>query len=47
MLLGLILGLHVQFAWAQTFNCDPNGNVIIFTNYDGGELNINVDQNMS
>jgi len=28
------------------FNCDPNGNVIIFTNYDGGELNINVDQNI-
>jgi gliding motility-associated-like protein len=28
------------------FNCSPNGNVIIFTNYDGGELNINVDQNI-
>jgi gliding motility-associated-like protein len=28
------------------FNCDPNGNVIIFTNYDGGELNINIDQNI-
>jgi len=29
-----------------SFNCDPNGNVIIFTNYDGGELNINIDQNI-
>jgi gliding motility-associated-like protein len=29
------------------FNCNPNGNVIIFTNYDGGELNINIDQNIS
>lgn len=28
------------------FNCDPSGNVIIFTNYDGGELNIHVDQNI-
>ncbi|HRG58249.1 MAG TPA: gliding motility-associated C-terminal domain-containing protein [Bacteroidia bacterium] len=28
------------------FNCDSNGNVIIFTNYDGGELNIDIDQNI-
>lgn len=28
------------------FNCDINGNVIIFSNYDGGELNINIDQNI-
>lgn len=27
--------------YAQT--CDPAGNVLIFTNYDGGELNINID----
>jgi len=37
------------FAFLFTFNraaaqsCDPNGNLIIFSNYDGGELNINVD----
>lgn len=26
--------------------CDPNGNVVIFSNYEGGVLNINVDQNI-
>ncbi|MDB5283064.1 MAG: hypothetical protein JWO06_2139, partial [Bacteroidota bacterium] len=26
--------------------CNPNGNEIIFANYDGGILNINVDQNI-
>jgi hypothetical protein len=26
--------------------CNPNGNLIIFTNYDGGILNINVDVNI-
>jgi hypothetical protein len=26
--------------------CNPNGNVVIYTNYDGGTLNINVDQNI-
>lgn len=31
---------------AAGFNCDPTGNVIIFSNYDGGELNINIDQNI-
>ncbi len=30
---------------AQTF-CYPNGNVIIYSNYDGGYLNIDVDQNI-
>ena len=30
---------------AQTF-CDPGGNVAIFSNYDGGALTINVDQNI-
>lgn len=30
---------------AQTV-CDPSGNLVIFTNYDGGELNINVDANI-
>jgi gliding motility-associated-like protein len=26
--------------------CDPNGNVIVYSNYEGGVLNINVDQNI-
>jgi hypothetical protein len=26
--------------------CDPNGNLIIYSNYDGGILTINVDQNI-
>jgi hypothetical protein len=26
--------------------CDPTANVIIFSNYDGGTLNINIDQNI-
>ena len=26
--------------------CNPNGNLILFTNYDGGELNIHVDVNI-
>lgn len=30
---------------AQTF-CDPQGNVVIYSNYDGGALTINVDQNI-
>lgn len=31
---------------AQTI-CDPGGNVVIYSNYDGGPLTINVDQNIS
>ncbi|MCA6364469.1 MAG: T9SS type A sorting domain-containing protein [Bacteroidetes bacterium] len=37
------------FIWTPsliTNSCDPNGNVIIYSNYDGGILNINVDQNI-
>lgn len=30
---------------AQTL-CDQNGNVVIYSNYDGGPLTINVDQNI-
>src|SRR3954471_3520136 len=30
---------------AQT-TCNPNGNLVLFTNYDGGVLNINVDVNI-
>ncbi len=32
-------------AKAQTF-CNPNGNLIIYSNYDGGNLTINVDVNI-
>lgn len=44
-LLLLFLYLFVpQYIKAQV--CNPNGNLIIFTNYDGGQLNINVDVNI-
>lgn len=33
-------------SFAQTPACSPNGNLLLFSNYDGGELNINVDQNI-
>lgn len=43
--LGLLGGLFwlaaPTAALAQT--CDPDGNLIIFTNYDGGQLNIRID----
>jgi PKD repeat protein len=32
------------YASAQV--CNPNGNIVIFSNYDGGYLNINVDVNI-
>ncbi|MCS6991958.1 MAG: PKD domain-containing protein [Chitinophagales bacterium] len=44
-LIGIALvstSLHVH---AQTL-CDPNGNVIVYSNYDGGYLNISVDVNI-
>lgn len=31
---------------AQPVTCDSTSNVIIYSNYDGGALNINVDQNI-
>jgi len=31
---------------AQNLACSPNGTLLIFSNYDGGELNINIDQNI-
>lgn len=35
------------FSKAQTGTiCDPNGNVILFSNYDGGSLNIEIDQDI-
>lgn len=38
----LFSGLASQ---AQTF-CNPNGNLIIYTNYEGGILNIDIDENV-
>ncbi len=37
--------LHTQVLHAQNF-CYPEGNVIIYSNYDGGFLNINVDEDI-
>ncbi len=33
-------------SFAQNPACSPNGNLLLFSNYDGGELNINIDQNI-
>jgi hypothetical protein len=38
--------LFTSFAFAQTI-CNPTGNLLIFSNYDGGTLNINLDAPMS
>nr|WP_294859346.1 PKD domain-containing protein [uncultured Fluviicola sp.] len=39
-----LLSLCGFYANAQV--CNPNGNIVIFSNYDGGFLNINVDVNI-
>lgn len=43
-----ILLFSLSFFGQASFtpNCDPNGNWILFANYDGGNLNIVVDQNI-
>ncbi|MCC7301739.1 MAG: T9SS type A sorting domain-containing protein [Bacteroidia bacterium] len=42
-----LLTILSGFAFAQTTSiCNPNGNIAIYSNYDGGILNINVDQNI-
>jgi hypothetical protein len=41
----LLLFCATTFSKAQAY-CDTTGNVIIYSNYDGGILNINVDQNI-
>jgi gliding motility-associated-like protein len=38
--------LNVKAQSSFTPNCDPTGNWILFANYDGGNLNIVVDQNI-
>ena len=48
--LTFILSLHflntVHAQSTYTPNCDPTGNWLLFANYDGGNLNIVVDQNI-
>ena len=41
-----LCALTVQAQSTYTPNCDPNGNWLLFANYDGGNLNIVVDQNI-
>lgn len=36
----------IGFLSAQVTVCDSTGNIVIYSNYDGGVLNINVDQNI-
>jgi hypothetical protein len=36
----------IKIAAQTTTFCNPNGNIIIYSNYDGGKLTINVDQNI-
>ncbi len=45
LLLSAVFILASYFSQAQLL-CSPNGNIILYTNYDGGVLNINVDVNM-
>jgi len=36
----------IQFTDSNAQFCNSNGNLIIYSNYDGGTLNINIDQNI-
>jgi len=42
----LLCILFLCGAYASAQVCNPNGNIVIFSNYDGGFLNINVDVNI-
>ncbi len=44
--LTLLCTLIFSVAHAQGTVCNPSGNLVIFSNYDGGVLNINVDMNI-
>lgn len=44
LLMSIICFFTSNFAKSQT--CNPTGDLIIFSNYDGGELNIDVDVNI-
>ncbi len=41
-----IVFLIYNNSFAQIPTCSPTGNILLFSNYDGGELNINIDQNI-
>src|SRR5574343_612767 len=43
------LGVHFQLSFSDVKAqqiCNPNGNVVIYSNYNGGVLNISIDQNI-
>jgi hypothetical protein len=42
----LVSSLLISGAYAQTIICNASGNLMLFTNYDGGNLNIVVDVNI-
>ncbi len=42
----LVFILLGTFSFGQALYCNANANVIIYSNYDGGPLTINVDQNI-
>lgn len=41
----LLLAVRTTLSFAQS-TCSPQGNVVVFSNYDGGILNINVNENI-
>ncbi len=43
---GLLFLLYFSFYAKSQILCNPNGNLVLFTNYDGGILNINLDMNI-
>ncbi len=43
--LTIILIFYSSKIFSQSV-CNPAGNIIIYSNYDGGELNINIDENI-
>ncbi|MEY3591404.1 MAG: hypothetical protein RLZZ38_360 [Bacteroidota bacterium] len=46
LILSLLISSPLYGQSSFTPNCDPTGNWILFANYDGGNLNIVVDQNI-
>jgi hypothetical protein len=41
-----IISIFASLTISAQAVCDPQGNVVIYSNYDGGPLTINVDQNI-
>ena len=46
LILPILFSSSILGQTSFTPNCDPTGNWILFANYDGGNLNIVVDQNI-